>query len=186
MAKYVMALDQGTTSSRCIIFDHQGNIKEIARKEFEQIFPKPGWVEHNPMEIWSSQLAVASEAMAKQGIKAEDIEGKSGVSIGAADEDGKCKVTGIEGITHISQKYEDGLCYFGPIWINLNDDGDESPIYRNDWYHLTVNSIKLPGSPTEPTIDDDDDTDPLTPPVDVTVKLKVMKWNLVEHNIDLQ
>ena len=75
MAKYVMALDQGTTSSRCIIFDHQGNIKAIARKEFEQIFPKPGWVEHNPMEIWSSQLAVASEAMAKQGIKAEDIAG---------------------------------------------------------------------------------------------------------------
>ena len=75
MAKYVMALDQGTTSSRCIIFDHQGNIKAIARKEFEQIFPKPGWVEHNPMEIWSSQLAVACEAMAKQGIKAEDIAG---------------------------------------------------------------------------------------------------------------
>lgn len=75
MAKYVMALDQGTTSSRCIIFDHQGNIKALARKEFEQIFPKPSWVEHNPMEIWSSQLSVASEAMAKQGIKAEDIAG---------------------------------------------------------------------------------------------------------------
>lgn len=131
-------------------------------------------------------LGATNSTLNSSYIKAEDIEGKSGVSIGAADEDGKCKVTGIEGITHISQKYEDGLCYFGPIWINLNDDGDESPIYRNDWYHLTVNSIKLPGSPTEPTIDDDDDTDPLTPPVDVTVKLKVMKWNLVEHNIDLQ
>lgn len=128
-------------------------------------------------------LGATNSTLNSSYIKAEDIEGKPGVSIDAA-KDGKCEVTGIEGITHISQKYEDGLCYFGPIWINLNDDGDESPIYRNDWYHLTVNSIKLPGSPTEPTIDDD--TDPLTPPVDVTVKLTVMKWNLVEHNIDLQ
>ncbi|MFQ6794283.1 MAG: glycerol kinase GlpK [Thomasclavelia sp.] len=75
MAKYVMALDQGTTSSRCIIFDHQGNIIALARKEFEQIFPKPGWVEHDPMEIWSSQVAVASEAMAKKGIAVEEIAG---------------------------------------------------------------------------------------------------------------
>lgn len=129
-------------------------------------------------------LGATNSTLNSSYIKAEDIEGKPGVSIGAADKDGKCEVTGIEGITHISQKYEEGLCYFGPIWINLNVDGDKSPIYRNDWYHLTVNSIKLPGSPTEPTIDDD--TDPLTPPVDVTVKLTVMKWNLVEHNIDLQ
>lgn len=128
-------------------------------------------------------LGATNSTLNSSYIKAEDIEGKPGVSIGAA-EDGKCEVTGIEGITHISQKYEDGLCYFGPIWINLNVDGDKSPIYRNDWYHLTVNSIKLPGSPTEPTIDDD--TDPLTPPVDVTVKLTVMRWNLVNHNIDLQ
>ena len=75
VAKYVMALDQGTTSSRCIIFDRHGNVKAIARKEFEQIFPQPGWVEHDPMEIWSSQLAVAIEAMAKKGIKAQDIAG---------------------------------------------------------------------------------------------------------------
>ena len=64
MAKYVMALDQGTTSSRCILFDQKGNISAMAQREFKQIFPQPGWVEHNPMEIWSSQLAVASEAMA--------------------------------------------------------------------------------------------------------------------------
>lgn len=56
MSKYVMALDQGTTSSRCIIFDHQGRVIAKAQKEFQQIFPKPGWVEHNPLEIWSSQL----------------------------------------------------------------------------------------------------------------------------------
>ena len=75
MKKYVLALDQGTTSSRCILFDKQGNICSMAQKEFEQIYPKPGWVEHNPMEIWSSQLAVAIEAMAKLGAKPEEISG---------------------------------------------------------------------------------------------------------------
>lgn len=73
MQKYVMALDQGTTSSRCILFDKKGNICSMAQKEFEQIYPNPGWVEHNPREIWSSQLAVATEAMAKIGAKAEDV-----------------------------------------------------------------------------------------------------------------
>ncbi|MCQ2523027.1 MAG: glycerol kinase GlpK [Lachnospiraceae bacterium] len=64
MKKYVMALDQGTTSSRCILFDETGNIVNMAQREFTQIYPNPGWVEHNAMEIWSSQLAVALEAMA--------------------------------------------------------------------------------------------------------------------------
>jgi glycerol kinase len=64
MDKYLMALDQGTTSSRCILFDRSGNIVNMAQREFTQIYPKPGWVEHNAMEIWSSQLAVALEAMA--------------------------------------------------------------------------------------------------------------------------
>ena len=129
-------------------------------------------------------LGATNSSLNSSYIKATDIDNKAGITIGKADEDGKCEVTGIEGITHISKKYVGGLCYFGPIWINLNEAGDESPIYRNDWYHLTVNSINLPGSPTEPVIDDKED--PLTPPVDVTVKLTVMKWNLVEHNIDLQ
>ncbi|MBQ7942968.1 MAG: glycerol kinase GlpK [Lachnospiraceae bacterium] len=71
--QYVMALDQGTTSSRCILFDQAGNIVSMAQKEFEQIYPKAGWVEHNPMEIWSSQLAVATEAMAKIGAEASQI-----------------------------------------------------------------------------------------------------------------
>lgn len=131
-------------------------------------------------------LGATNSSLNSSYIKATDIDGKTGITIGAADKDGKCEVTGIEGITHISAKYKNGLCYFGPIWINLNEAGNESPIYRNDWYHLTVNSIKLPGSPTEPVIEEDDEDDPLTPPVDVTVKLTVMKWNLVEHNIDLQ
>ena len=73
MKQYVMALDQGTTSSRCIIFDKYGKIKSVAQKEFTQIYPKPGWVEHDPMEIWSSQISVATEAMAKQGINANEI-----------------------------------------------------------------------------------------------------------------
>lgn len=73
MKKYVMALDQGTTSSRCIIFDKSGKIMSMAAKEFTQIYPKPGWVEHDPMEIWSTQVSVATEAMAKSGIEAGEI-----------------------------------------------------------------------------------------------------------------
>ena len=73
MGKYVMALDQGTTSSRCILFDKAGNILSMAQKEFEHIYPKTGWVEHDPMEIWSSQMAVATEAMAKIKAEAKDI-----------------------------------------------------------------------------------------------------------------
>lgn len=73
MKKYIMALDQGTTSSRCILFDKQGNVCGVAQKEITQIYPKTGWVEHNPMEIWSSQISVAAEAMASIGAKSEDI-----------------------------------------------------------------------------------------------------------------
>jgi len=68
-----MALDQGTTSSRCILFNKAGEICSVAQKEFTQIYPHPGWVEHNPMEIWSSQLSVAIEAMANIGARPEDI-----------------------------------------------------------------------------------------------------------------
>ena len=68
-----MALDQGTTSSRCILFDHKGNVCSMAQKEFRQIYPQPGWVEHDPMEIWSSQLSVATEAVSKIGATAEAI-----------------------------------------------------------------------------------------------------------------
>lgn len=71
--KYVMALDQGTTSSRCILFDKRGNIISMAQREFAQLYPKPGWVEHNPMEIWASQMSVAIEAMTKIGVGADKI-----------------------------------------------------------------------------------------------------------------
>ena len=73
MAKYVMALDAGTTSNRCILFDHDGKIQSVAQKEFRQIFPNPGWVEHDANEIWSTQLGVAVEAMSKIGSTAADI-----------------------------------------------------------------------------------------------------------------
>ena len=63
MAKYVMALDAGTTSNRCILFNHAGEICSMAQKEFRQFFPNPGWVEHDANEIWSSMLGVTVEAM---------------------------------------------------------------------------------------------------------------------------
>ncbi|HZG26146.1 MAG TPA: glycerol kinase GlpK [Chitinophagaceae bacterium] len=73
MPKYILSLDQGTTSSRAIIFDQKGNIIAIAQKEFTQIYPKPGWVEHDPSEIWSTQIVVATEAILKAGLTPEDI-----------------------------------------------------------------------------------------------------------------
>lgn len=73
MSGYIMAFDQGTTSSRCILFDHEGKICSVAQKEFTQFFPRPGWVEHDPVEIWSSQIGVAAEAMSKIGAEAGDI-----------------------------------------------------------------------------------------------------------------
>lgn len=73
MSKYILSLDQGTTSSRAIIFDHNGSIITTAQKEFTQIFPQPGWVEHDPVEIWSTQLGVAAEAISKAGLIPQDI-----------------------------------------------------------------------------------------------------------------
>ncbi len=75
MEQFILALDQGTTSSRALLFDKAGNIRSVAQKEFQQIFPKPGWVEHDPNEIWSSQVSVAAEAMSKMGINGTYIAG---------------------------------------------------------------------------------------------------------------
>ncbi|WMJ85490.1 glycerol kinase GlpK [Anaerocolumna sp. MB42-C2] len=102
MKKYVMALDQGTTSSRCILFDKRGQILSIAQKEFEQIYPVAGWVEHNPMEIWSSQISVAAEAMAKVGANAEEI-----VSIG---------ITNQRETTIVWNKYTGEPVYNAIVW----------------------------------------------------------------------
>lgn len=75
MDKYILALDQGTSSSRAIVFDHTGSICSMAQKEFPQIFPRPGWVEHDPHQIWSSQAAVIAEAISEIGITGKDIAG---------------------------------------------------------------------------------------------------------------
>lgn len=73
MKKYILALDQGTTSSRAIVFDHESNILTVAQQEFTQIFPQPGWVEHNAMEIWATQLSVAQKALQQANIGASEI-----------------------------------------------------------------------------------------------------------------
>jgi glycerol kinase len=73
MQKYILALDQGTTSSRAIIFDHQGKVISVAQRDFRQHFPKSGWVEHDPMEIWTSQSSVMIEALSNEGIRADQI-----------------------------------------------------------------------------------------------------------------
>ncbi len=75
MKNYVLALDQGTTSSRCILFDRQQNILGISQKEFQQIYPRPGWVEHDPMEIYSSQYGVLMEVLAQSGVDAREVAG---------------------------------------------------------------------------------------------------------------
>ena len=68
--KYILSLDQGTTSSRAILFDQNGQMKSVAQKEFQQYYPHPGWVEHDALEIWETQLSVARDAIAKFGISA--------------------------------------------------------------------------------------------------------------------
>ena len=75
MKQYIIALDQGTTSSRAIIFDREQNIVGLAQKEFTQHYPKPGWVEHDPMEIYSSQYGVLMEVLAQSGIDPQEIAG---------------------------------------------------------------------------------------------------------------
>src|SRR3954466_11041670 len=73
MEKFILSFDQGTTSSRAIVFDKKGMIVSVAQKEFTQIFPKPGWVEHDAIEIWSTQLGVAAEAITQAGLSVKDI-----------------------------------------------------------------------------------------------------------------
>jgi glycerol kinase len=72
-SRYLLALDQGTSSSRSILFDREGNPVAMAQREFRQLFPQPGWVEHDPIEIWTTQLATAREALAQAGVSAADV-----------------------------------------------------------------------------------------------------------------
>jgi len=73
MSKFILAIDQGTTSSRAIVFDHAGKMAGVAQEEFKQIFPEPGWVEHNAMEIWTSQLEVLKGALSNAGVQASEL-----------------------------------------------------------------------------------------------------------------
>jgi glycerol kinase len=73
MSKFILSLDQGTTSSRAIVFDHDGSVRSVAQKEFTQLFPQAGWVEHDPMEIWASQIGVAVEALGRVQIRPSDL-----------------------------------------------------------------------------------------------------------------
>lgn len=114
-------------------------------------------------------------------IMAEDITNKNGVTITQTAKGNT--VTGIKGITKISSIYTNGQCYFGPIWFNINEAGNASPVYRNDWYHLTVTKIKLPGSPQEPN---PDTPDPLVPDVNVTVTATVLDWEWEPRDIELK
>src|ERR671938_2164329 len=75
MADYVAALDQGTTSTRCMVFDHGGHVVSVDQREHEQIYPQPGWVEHDPMEIWERSQEVMQEALESAGASADDISG---------------------------------------------------------------------------------------------------------------
>src|SRR5258708_33801837 len=75
MKKYILAIDQGTTSSRAIIFDHGGAVKAVAQREFKQYYPQPGWVEHDAGEIWLTQAGVVAEALAKAGLGGGDLAG---------------------------------------------------------------------------------------------------------------
>ena len=72
---YVLALDQGTTSSRAIVFDHDGGVRGMAQREFEQIFPRTGWVEHDAKEIWTTQSGVVGEALSAAGASTSDLAG---------------------------------------------------------------------------------------------------------------
>lgn len=109
---------------------------------------------------------------------------KTGLTITAqgSDEPGYT-ITGINGITKISNEYVKGKCYFGPIWFNPQNGGAKSPVYRNDWYHLTITDINLPGLSSEP---EDGGDIPLIPDVNVSVTLKVLDWELEERSIVLQ
>lgn len=123
-----------------------------------------------------------SNYILKSDLYEENNQPKTGLTISPAEGGGNT-ITGITGITKISDEYVGGKCFFGPIWINLNTAGNTSPIYRNDWYHLKVTGIKLPGLPSEPG---DGGNIPLTPDVDVTLTLTVLDWELEKREIVLQ
>ena len=115
MAKYIMALDAGTTSNRCILFDKAGKVCSVAQKEFTQIFPKPGWVEHDADEIFSTQLEVAKQAMANIGANVDkDVQ-----RLGLLMEGAEITAIPVEGVFNsVTSAYtmvKDGATYYGLV-----------------------------------------------------------------------
>ena len=106
MAKFIIALDQGTTSSRAVLFDEKGSIKGIAQQEFQQIFPNPGWVEHNPDEIWSTQLGVLQKVIVENGIELNTI-----VAVGITNQEQMTSFTYTRTLRHRENSYELHVSY---------------------------------------------------------------------------
>lgn len=153
----------------------KGELKDVTPPESESDAP-------SFFVVLDGNAEYTSNYILKSDLYGENNQPKTGLTISTAEGGGKT-INGITGITKISDEYVGGKCFFGPIWINLNTPGNASPIYRNDWYHLKVTDIKLPGLPSEPG---DGGNIPLTPDVDVTLTLTVLNWELEERNITLQ
>lgn len=153
----------------------KGDLKDVSAPASASVAP-------SFFVVLDGNAEYTSNYILKSDLYGDDNQPESGLSISPAEGGGNT-ITGITGITKISDEYESGQCFFGPIWINLNTAGDASPIYRNDWYHLKVTGIKLPGLPSEPG---DGGNIPLTPDVDVTLTLTVLDWELEEREIVLQ
>jgi glycerol kinase len=130
MAKYVASIDQGTTSTRCMIFDHSGNVVAIAQKEHRQIFPKPGWVEHDPLEIWERAQEVTREALEKSGFQTADI-----AAIG---------ITNQRETTLVWDRYT-GKPYFNAIvWQDTRTDGICNELAKDGGQERLRSKVGLP------------------------------------------
>jgi glycerol kinase len=129
MAKYIMALDQGTTSSRTILFNHKGEIVSVAQKEFTQIYPKAGWVEHDATEIWASQIDTAQEAIAQAGATADDI-----AAIG---------ITNQRETTVVWNKNTGKPVYNAIVWQCRRTAGFCSELVADDWSDKVRNKTGL-------------------------------------------
>lgn len=170
------------TPDKALDFDTSGDEGWTVKGTLKDVEPSSAAGAPSFFVVLDGNAEYTSNYIMKSDLYEDNNQLKSGLSISPAEGGGNT-ITGITGITKISDEYVSGKCFFGPIWVNLSEDGSSSPIYRNDWYHLTVNSIKLPGLPSEPG---DGGEIPLTPNVDVTITLSVLDWNLVNREIDLQ
>ncbi|MFN4286320.1 MAG: glycerol kinase GlpK [Lacibacter sp.] len=122
MEKFILAFDQGTTSSRALVFDQAGNVRAMAQKEFTQLFPQPGWVEHDPEEIWSTQLGVAAEAVSRAGLTADQIH-----AIG---------ITNQRETTLVWDRHTGKPVYNAIVWQDRRTADFCEQLHRNNLHHL--------------------------------------------------